>query len=166
MKNVIVFCLIFLFVSVGMAQNNGKDISLKKTISTSTSKTKMENSKSQETISIKKKIQDLENKIEDLQKQIDGQKSKTRLAFFQISSNPIFNTPFEDFVFASDDMWNNPVDVGLTECSKGCSKSAKRRRDACAKMADGPRKSDCYTASAEAAGRCQTSCQNSFPSKF
>ena len=115
---------------------------------------------------ILKRIQELENKVDDLKTQLNDQKIKTRISFMQISSNPGFITPFEDFVLASDDYWNNIVDVGLLECSRSCTKAAKKRQQICAGMADGPEKKQCYEESAKRARSCQKSCQTSFPPKF
>jgi len=109
------------------------------------------------------KIEKLEQKLDSLQTQLTDQKSKTRLAFVQINSNPLFNSPWEDFLFASDEFWNNPVDVGAFECSKRCIKEAQRRMKICNTMPDGQDKIDCVLASAELARICQKGCQNRFP---
>jgi len=115
---------------------------------------------------LSKTIQSLEGKVNELQKQLAAQELKTRISFIQISSNPLFNTPFEDFVFASDDFWENTVDVGLLECTKTCAKAAKKRRVSCAKKPDGQEKVQCYVDSSVKTRRCQKNCQTSFPPKF
>jgi len=160
MKNPIVLFVFLLFLCVGTAQHQSQDIQ-SKTITKNKSKLSQEKSIPQ----LLKRIEKLENDIRNLQAQINGQETKTRLAFMQISSDPIFNSPFEDFVFASDNLWNNPVDVGLVECSKRCSKAAKQRRNSCSKMKDGEEKKQCYASSANDASKCQNACQKRFPPK-
>lgn len=95
------------------------------------------------------KIQNLENKIEGLQNQLEDQKVKTRISFMQISSNPIVNTPFEDFVFASDDFWKKTTNVASFQCSRRCIEAGKARQKTCAKLPDGQEKKQCYDASAK-----------------
>ena len=127
MKNSLLIIAFLLVLFVGNAQDKGQNISTK--TATNTTKAKSDNPTSNNLADndLNKKLRDLEIKIKDLQAQIDGQNSKTRFAFMQISSNPIFNTAFEDFLFASDDLWNSTVDVGLAECSKACQKESSKR---------------------------------------
>jgi len=115
---------------------------------------------------LSKTIQSLESKVNDLQKQLDAQELKTRISFMQISSKPLFNTPWEDFVLGSDDFWKNTVDVGLLECSRRCTTAAKKRQAMCAVKSDGQKKIQCYNDSSEKAKLCQKTCQTRFPPKF
>ncbi|QCX01431.1 hypothetical protein FGM00_15435 [Aggregatimonas sangjinii] len=170
MKNSILFLAIVFCLTMGTAQEKSRDIPSK----SSSTANKMKSSEvvsdnatpqDQADISMEKRIQDLEKRIEKLQAQLDDQNTKSRLAFMQISSNPMNNSTFEDFVFASDEFWKNPVDVGFAECSKSCGKAAKKRRDSCAKMGDGQGKIDCYDASRASASKCQKSCRELHPFK-
>ncbi len=109
------------------------------------------------------KVQELEQKLDSIQSQLTDQTSKTRLAFMQINSNPLFNSPWEDFLLASDEFWNNPVDVGAFECSRRCIEDAQRRLKICNTMPDGQGKIDCVLESTELARKCQKGCQDRFP---
>jgi len=110
-----------------------------------------------------KKIQELENKLDSLKIQLDDQKIKTRIGFMQVSSSLLFNSPWESFLIEGDNYWDNIVDVGRSECSKNCAKSAKLRRNACDELPDGQEKRDCFESSAKLASKCQGDCSNRFP---
>lgn len=120
----------------------------------------------QENTNLANKIQNLENKIEGLQKQLQDQKLKTRISFMQISSNPIVNTPFEDFVFASDDFWKKTTDVASFHCSRRCIEAGEARQKTCATLPEGQEKKQCYDASAKKGNFCHLNCQKEFPPKF
>ena len=165
MKNSLLFFAFLLFLFVGAAQEKDHNISSETAANKGESmsfKVTSANPKTAEQAENVIRIAELEKKIADLQNQIDGQNVKTKYAFMQISANPIFNTAFEDFIFASDDFWKNPVDVGLVECSKACRKESKNRQTACDKLSDGQAKIDCYDDSSKRAGKCQANCKRQF----
>ncbi len=59
--------------------------------------------------------------IKDLQDQLIAQKQKTTIAFSRISSNPIGLSALQDFFLTSEQLFNDIVDVGYSECIKSCS---------------------------------------------
>lgn len=112
---------------------------------------------------LNERLNNLEQQIDSLSHALADQKTKTRMAFIQIASNPLFNTPWEDFLLASDDFWNQVVDVGLSECSGRCSKIYKAAKKECDSLPDGQEKLDCINSALKNSQNCQQNCLKEFP---
>lgn len=104
-------------------------------------------------------IEGLEKNVEKLHAELEDQKLKTRISFMVIRSNPIFNTPMEDFFLASDDFFNGTVDVGLLNCQKNCANIV----DTCKDIRDVEKRTQCYEELAQRRNKCVQNCQKEFP---
>ncbi len=98
------------------------------------------------------KVTELEKKVDQLTQELSDQKLKTRIV-----NDMVFGSPLENF-FASDEFWENPVDVAQQECSKRCIRNAQQHREACAKIENEEERLRCYKEATASASDCQKSC--------
>ncbi len=98
----------------------------------------------------------LENHVEFLQEQSIDIQAKS-----QATSNLLFQSPMDAF-FGAAGFWQDPVDVGYSECMKGCSKRYVVRRDACDEIPDEADRTSCNTNVSNNNSSCKSECVEQF----
>ncbi len=100
------------------------------------------------------KVAALEKKVDQLTNDLADQKLKTR-----ITNDFIFASPLEQF-FASDEFWENPIDVAQAECHNRCIRALQQHRSACARIEDADERLKCYKDAVSRAANCHKPCMD------